>query len=167
LTRVLKGRPEELPDTVNGLLERMKETEKALAQADSTLLVLRLADQIRRIDDVAGVTVNAAIAPEGTTADQVRAFTTEVRGKLRTDRPAIIVTMAQADGRVSLCVGVNPVGVSEGLSASDVLRELVVFVDGKGGGKPDFAQGSGANPEGLNAAIEGLDDIVRRLRPNA
>ncbi len=47
-------------------------------------------------------------------------------------------------------------GAGSSVNASEVLRVGLPFVDGKGGGKPDMAQGSGTNPNGLSAALEAM-----------
>jgi alanyl-tRNA synthetase len=47
--------------------------------------------------------------------------------------------------------------VSRGLSAGDLVREATAAIDGRGGGRPEMAQGKGTRREALPAAL----DLVR------
>jgi alanyl-tRNA synthetase len=52
-------------------------------------------------------------------------------------------------------------GAGSSVNANELLKVGLPFIDGKGGGKPDMAQGSGTNASGLSAA---LDAMARSLR---
>jgi alanyl-tRNA synthetase len=45
-------------------------------------------------------------------------------------------------------------------NANDLIRQLVPLIDGRGGGKPDFAQAGGKNPAGIPALLEKAHEIV-------
>jgi alanyl-tRNA synthetase len=47
-------------------------------------------------------------------------------------------------------------GAGSGSNANEVLKVGLPLIEGKGGGKPDMAQGSGTNPNGLSAALEAM-----------
>ncbi|HOW94627.1 MAG TPA: DHHA1 domain-containing protein, partial [Mycolicibacterium fallax] len=49
-----------------------------------------------------------------------------------------------------------------GLSANDLVRVLGAAVDGRGGGKPDLAQGSGRNAAGIDAGLAALRAEIAR-----
>ena len=53
-----------------------------------------------------------------------------------------------ADGAVPYVVAVNDAARDLGLSANDLVKQLSAAVDGRGGGKPDLAQGSGKKRRG-------------------
>jgi alanyl-tRNA synthetase len=44
--------------------------------------------------------------------------------------------------------------VAKGVKAGDLIKELAPLVGGKGGGRPDMAQGGGNDASGIPAAIE-------------
>ena len=64
--------------------------------------------------------------------------------------------------KVSLAVAATKAAVEDGIKSGDVVKVLGEYVDGKGGGKPDLAQGSGAKPEGIPAALSAVRDWLRR-----
>jgi alanyl-tRNA synthetase len=61
---------------------------------------------------------------------------------------------------VALVAALNPAAQSAGLSASDVLKAAAAPVGGRGGGKPDVAQGCGTDPAGIPAALQAGEQAV-------
>ena len=71
--------------------------------------------------------------------------------------PAVVALIAEGEnGSVPYVVAVNDSAREHGLSANDLVKQLSAAVDGRGGGKPDLAQGSGKNPAGIDAALAAL-----------
>jgi len=68
----------------------------------------------------------------------------------------VFVVVSETDDKVSLVVGVSPDLLST-FDAVDLIRKVVPFIDGKGGGgRPDLAQAGGSNPEGIDQLFKGL-----------
>jgi len=57
----------------------------------------------------------------------------------------------------------TPDAVARGADAVAVVREVAKAIDGGGGGRPEMAQAGGKRPEGLDRALEGVPEVVRRL----
>jgi len=75
----------------------------------------------------------------------------------------VVALIAEGDnGTVPYVVAVNESARELGLSAGDLVRQLSAAVDGRGGGKPDLAQGSGKNAAGIDAALGALRAEVAR-----
>ena len=66
---------------------------------------------------------------------------------------------AEGEGRVALAIGVTPDLVGR-FQAGELVREVAQVVDGKGGGRADFAQAGGRDPAKLEAAIQKLYTLV-------
>jgi alanyl-tRNA synthetase len=66
---------------------------------------------------------------------------------------------SEVEGRVSIALGVTP-DLRERVKAGDLVREVAAVVGGKGGGRPDFAQAGGSQPEKLDEAVEKLYALV-------
>jgi alanyl-tRNA synthetase len=49
------------------------------------------------------------------------------------------------------------------LKAGQLVKELAPMVEGRGGGRPDFAEAGGKNPAQIDAMLSAAPDIVRRL----
>jgi alanyl-tRNA synthetase len=73
----------------------------------------------------------------------------------------VVALLGAAEGKVSFVVATNDRARDRGVTASDVVRALAPAVDGRGGGKPDMAQGGGSNPAGIDAAIAAVEEQLR------
>jgi alanyl-tRNA synthetase len=161
LATTLKARPEEVPDRVNGLLERLRVAEHELAGLRSQQALsgaAQLAGSAKHLGDVAFV---GARVPDGVSAGDLRSLATEVRGRLDGSAPGVVALLGASDGKVSFVVATNDRARDRGVTASDVVRALAPAVDGRGGGKPDMAQGGGTNPAGIDAAIAAVEEQLR------
>jgi len=70
-----------------------------------------------------------------------------------------VLLAAGADGKVSLVGGVH--GAAQGrVKAGDVVAHVAALIGGKGGGRPDMAQGGGIDSPALDAALAALPDWV-------
>ncbi len=74
----------------------------------------------------------------------------------------IVVLGRSSDGKVSLIVRTSP-DLAKRVPAGQVIKELAPIVGGRGGGKPDMAEGGGSQPEKLAEALEASYQIVERL----
>jgi len=106
---------------------------------------------------VAGVRVLAARADDADGAD-LRGMVDDLRQKLRS---GIVLLAAEAEGRVTLALGVTPDLVGR-FKAGTLIRELAEIVGGKGGGKPDFAQAGGRDAAKIPEAFERLMALVEQ-----
>ena len=81
----------------------------------------------------------------------------------RLDGPAVVALAARdtAKGKVPFIVAANEEAVSGGHKAGDLVKLVGSYIDGRGGGKPAMAQGSGAKIDGLEAGFAALRDELR------
>ncbi len=155
LAGLLKVPSRELPGRVAGLVERLKTAEKELAALRAAHVLASagaLVDGARR---VGAVDLVAATLPTGTSAGDLRALAGDVRGRLG-GRAAVVALFGEVDGTVPFVVALTDAAVSAGLKAGDLVRAFAPDIDGRGGGRPELAQGSGTRPTGADAAIASL-----------
>lgn len=82
--------------------------------------------------------------------DALRDVADRVRGKLQ---PALVVLGADIEGRAALLVAATPELVARGIKSGDIMRQLAAFAGGKGGGRPDIAQGAARDVAMLADAV--------------
>jgi len=80
----------------------------------------------------------------------------ELRARLGS---GVVMVAAEGEGRVALAIGVTP-DLVDRFRAGELVREVAQVVDGKGGGRADFAQAGGRDPAKLEAAIQKLYTLV-------
>ena len=65
----------------------------------------------------------------------------------------VVVLGAREDGKVSLVAAVTPDLAGKKVHAGKLVQAAATAVEGRGGGRPDFAQAGGKDPEGLPQAL--------------
>jgi alanyl-tRNA synthetase len=141
------------------MLARLRDVDKELAElrAQQTLAAAgQLAAAAREVNGVQLVTGS----PGGLAGGDLRTLALDVRGRLPGDRPGVVLLASESGGKVALVAALNPVALDRGLSASDLLRAAAPAVGGRGGGKPDVAQGGGTDPAGIPAALQAGEQAV-------
>lgn len=118
-----------------------------------------LADGAERLGDLLLV---AAAAPEGVAAGDLRTLATDVRGRLGSN-PAIVVLLGNTDGKVPFVVAVNKPAQELGVKAGDLVASFGPAISGRGGGKPEMAQGAGSDPSGIAAGLAAVRARVAEL----
>ena len=151
LSEALKARPEELPERVNDIIEKLRAAEKELEKVRTAGLLAGAGELAAQAEDVNGVAVVAQRAP-GASGGDVRTLALDIRGRI-TDRPATVVVIGDADGKVSVVAALNDAARARGLSANDLVRAVGPLVGGKGGGKDDVAQGGGTDASRIDEAL--------------
>lgn len=152
LSEALKARPEELPERVNDIVEKLRAAEKELEKVRVGQLLARAAELAAGAEQVGGVALVATSAA-GAGGGDVRTLALDVRGRLPQGQPGVVVVIGEADGKVSVVAATNDEARARGLSANDLVRAVGPLVGGKGGGKDDVAQGGGTDASRLDEAL--------------
>jgi len=158
LAELLKAPQDGLVERVEGMLSRLREVDRELAELRSRQNLAaagELAGAARDIDGVAVVTG----APAGLGGGDLRTLALDVRGRLG-DRPAVVLLASESGGKVALVAALNPAALAQGLSANDVVKAATGPVAGRGGGKADVAQGGGTDAAGIPAALQAGEQAV-------
>jgi alanyl-tRNA synthetase len=158
LADLLKTPQDGLVDRVSGMLGRLRDADKELADLRAQQNLAAAGDLAAAARDLGGVAVVTG-APAGLSGGDLRSLALDVRGRLG-DKPAAVLLASAADGKVSLVATVNPAAQQRGLSANDLLRAATPAVGGRGGGKPDVAQGGGTDPAGIPAALAAAEQAI-------
>ena len=161
LAESLKARPEELPERIAAVLDRVKAAERELERLRAAAVLSSAGQLAESAEDVRGVALVAARTPDGVGGNDLRALAGDVRGRLGS-RPGVVALFSVADGKVSFVVATTAAARDRGLAAGKLVPTFGPAVGGRGGGKPDLAQGGGTNPDGVAEAIELLRAELER-----
>jgi alanyl-tRNA synthetase len=85
---------------------------------------------------------------------------------LRGENPDTLIAMGLDADEPEVFVTVPEALVKRGISAGDLVRDAVVAIDGKGGGRAEMAQGKGSRRDGLTDAFERIRTSVRTTLDN-
>ncbi len=158
LNLLLKSKSDDVVGRVSDLMERLKAAEKEIARARTAQLLASGGSIAASAVDVNGVRVVAQRVP-GVSGGDARTLAQDVRSRLG-DAPAAVVLFGDADDKVAVVAAVNPAGIAQGVKAGDLIKELAPIVGGRGGGKPDFAQGGGTEVGKIDDAVAKVKSLV-------
>jgi alanyl-tRNA synthetase len=168
LAEQLKARREELPERIAGVVTRLREAQRDLERLNSARLLDSSAELAQGAADVAGAAFVGYRAPDGTEADSIRKLALDIRGRLASDRPGVVVVAGVPADRPTVVVAVNDAGRSAGLAAGALVLTAAGVLGGRGGGRDDVAQGGGAvlgdqaDPV-IRASLRAVSDAIQDI----
>lgn len=155
IAALLKGSRENALEKVRGLNERARQLEKELERLAAKLASAQSGDLLSQVQDVNGVKVLAAKL-EGVEPKALRDTLDQLKNKLGS---GVVVLLTAQDDKVSLIAGVTK-DLTGQIKAGDLVRELASQLGGKGGGRPDMAQGGGTDVSAVPAALKAVPELV-------
>ncbi|MCZ8318146.1 MAG: alanine--tRNA ligase [Silanimonas sp.] len=142
------GRSADLLDKLRGLLDRQRKLEREIEAFKAKAAAGASADLASQAVDVSGIKVVAARL-EGFDAKGLREAVDVLKQKLG---DVVVILAAASDGKASLIAGSHGAALSK-VKAGDLLSHVAQQVGGKGGGRPDMAQGGGNDGDALVRAL--------------
>jgi alanyl-tRNA synthetase len=154
--------PDSLPERIAALQEELRDTRKKLkakgseggGQADGRIpKPSDLRDRLETHDGVSIVTLAAPFeSPEA-----MKGYAKDLRSALG----ANVIALALDADQPQVFVTADETAVAKGISAGDLVRVAVAKIDGKGGGRPEMAQGRGTKRDGVAGALDAIRSSVR------
>ncbi|MDX6330081.1 MAG: alanyl-tRNA synthetase, partial [Streptomycetaceae bacterium] len=160
LTDLVKGRPEELPEKISGVLAKLKDAEKEIERFRAEKVLQAAAGLAAGAEDVKGVALVTGTVPQGTGADDLRRLVLDVRQRVTGGRPAVVALFTVSGGRPLTVIATNKPARERGIKAGELVRTAAKTLGGGGGGKDDLAQGGGQNPSAVDEAIAAVQRLV-------
>ncbi|MBA6132929.1 alanine--tRNA ligase [Pseudomonas juntendi] len=146
--QLVKGNRDNLIDKLSAVLERNRHLEKQLEQLQAKAASAAGDDLSNAAVEVKGAKVLAARL-DGQDGKALLALVDQLKNKLG---HAVILLGSEHEGKVVLVAGVTK-DLSSQLKAGDLMKQAAAAVGGKGGGRPDMAQGGGVDVAALDKAL--------------
>ncbi|AJE67555.1 alanine--tRNA ligase [Corynebacterium glutamicum] len=162
LASSLKAPSEELPERVAQLLDKLKAAEKEIEALHRQQLMAQTADLLNNAQEIGGVTTLLLRVKDNTNAGDLRTIATTLKDKLG-DREGVLVIASDNAGKVPFVVAATKAAVARGAHSGNLVKLVGSYIDGRGGGKADLAQGSGANIAGLESAFGAVRAEIEAL----
>ncbi|CAH0259409.1 alanine--tRNA ligase [Pseudomonas mediterranea] len=145
---LIKGSRDNLIDKLSAVLERNRLLEKQLEQLQAKAASAAGDDLSAQAVDVKGVKV-LAVRLDGQDGKALLGLVDQLKNKLGR---AVILLGSVHEEKVVLVAGVTK-DLTGQLKAGDLMKQAAAAVGGKGGGRPDMAQGGGTDVGALDAAL--------------
>jgi alanyl-tRNA synthetase len=159
LAAQLKTKKDAIPERLEALQAERDALARELEAIRKKAASAAAGELLANVKDVAGAKLLAAQI-DGADAGGLR---TTLDGIRKTFKDGAVVLGGVKDGKVALLVSFPPELVKRGAHAGNLLKELAPKVGGKGGGKPDMAQGGGTDAGKLPAALGGVGGMLAAM----
>ncbi|MFZ1391262.1 MAG: DHHA1 domain-containing protein, partial [Dokdonella sp.] len=148
---LLSAQGNEVVDKLRQLLDRQKKLERELESFKAKAASAATADLGAQAVDVDGIKV-LAVRVDGLDAKALREGVDTLKPRLG---DCVILLAAGADGKIALVGAVGGSALGR-IKAGDVVAHVAAAIGGKGGGRPDMAQGGGNDTKELATALAEL-----------
>ncbi len=153
----LKTSPAQIVDKARQAVEHNRQLSRELQNLKTRLAASAGADPLAQVQQVGGVSVLVQRI-EGADARALREIADQLKSKLGS---GVVMLAAEEDGKALLVAGVTK-DLTDRIKAGDLLQHVAAQIGGKGGGRPDMAQGGGADVGALNAALGSVPEWLAR-----
>ena len=153
---VLKVAPDSVDERVQQLLERNRTLEKDLDELKARMATASGNELTGKAVEINGVKVLATVL-ENIDAAALRKMIDQLRNQLGS---SVVVLASAESGTVRVAAGVSKDLIAR-IQAGNLVNFVAQQVGGKGGGRPDFAQAGGSQPENLDKALASVAPWVK------
>ena len=159
ITGLLRSTNEDAVEKVRRLLEQQKDLERQVAELKSQLGQNRVPELLAKAQENAAGASYVIEKVEGLDAKQLR----ETVDQLRQQLPGAFVFLAcPGEKNVMLAAGAGS-GLDGRYHAGNIIKQVAPAVGGGGGGRADFAQAGGKQPQKTDDALRLAREIVSRI----
>lgn len=162
LASSLKAPTEELPDRIAQLTDKLKQAEKEIAELNRRQLAALSGEFFAAAYDVNGFKVITMTLPGQVSGSELRTVGTDLKNRL-SDQAGVVVLVANDGNKVPFLAAATPKAIERGVKAGQLVGLVGQYCEGRGGGKPDMAQGSGTNIDGASEAFAAVADELKKL----
>lgn len=155
ICELVKASPDKVADKVAAMRRDNRELEKEISRLKQKLASSAGGDLSAGAVEIQGIKVLAANV-EGADSKSLRDTLDQVKNKLGS---AVILLAAVEGDKIALAAGVTK-DLTDRVKAGDLMREYAQRLGGKGGGRPDMAQGGGSDVAALAAALQSVPEWV-------
>lgn len=158
MRQMLKAQPEEEVDKLQRLSTQQRELERQISALQQHIASAQSQDYFSDVQEVNGIKV-LALHLENFDRKALRSFVDTAKDRLGS---GVVIVGTAEDDKVALVAGVTK-DLTDRISAGALMGKVAPLLGGKGGGRPDMAQGGGTDTAKLPEAMAQVPDFVAAL----
>ena len=146
----------EIDKKAQGMAAELKEAQKSIESIEAKLASAKANDimaGIKHINDIDVLTAQL----DGSNIDALKNVADNFKSK---SECGVIVLAANTDGKITFVAMATKDAVNKGVHCGNIIKEITAIAGGRGGGKPDMAQGGGADSTKIDDALAKVDDLI-------
>ncbi|MGI6145384.1 MAG: alanine--tRNA ligase [Peptococcia bacterium] len=156
LSGMLKTPVQEIPQRIRGLMEELKQKEKALEQLEHKFAQLQVKETLEQVKKVQDISLLVSRV-EARDMETLRNMADMFRDKLGS---GVIVLGAVMGEKVNFVVTATKDITAKGVHAGKLIKEIAALTGGGGGGRPEMAQAGGKDVTKLDEALSAVAKLV-------
>lgn len=155
IAKMVKDKPDNIPQRIEKLLLSQKSLEKELERLKAKFASISAGQAEEDIQMVDGIKVLA----KRVSADKPSALR-DLADKYRDQIQSGIVVLGSTDGSKVYLIAIVTKDLTDRYHAGEIIKKVAAVVGGSGGGRPDMAQAGGDKPENLESALEKVAQVI-------
>lgn len=154
-----KATPNDLTSRIEAMMEEIKALHSENEKLKSRLAKEAMGDVMDQVKEAGGVKF-LSVRADGVDMNGLRNLGDQLKEKLG---EGVIVIASVLDGKVNLMATATEEAQKAGAHAGNLIKEIAGLVGGGGGGRPNMAQAGGKNPEGVDAALAKVEEVIGKM----
>ncbi len=147
----------EVDKKAESVVSENKELERTISSFKEQMAAAAAKNVMMGIKHINGV--NLATAQINRSVDEMKSMADNIKAR----NPMSVVVLATVfEGKITFVAMATKDAVEKGVHCGNIIREITAIAGGRGGGKPDMAQGGGAEVNKIDDALAAVDDIIMK-----
>ena len=146
----------EIDKKAQSMMEHSKELEKQIGDFKEKMAAAKVNNIMAGVKHIGDINLLTAQV-DGMGVDEMKAMADKVKAEVPN---SVAVMGAETDGKITFIAMASKDAVKMGVHCGNIIKEITAIAGGRGGGKPDMAQGGGADASKIDDALAKVDDIV-------
>ncbi len=147
----------ELTNKAEAVMNELRETQKTIETIKAKMAAAKANDIMTSVKHIGDIELFCAQL-DGQGADELKKLADSIKEKVEN---SVAVLASNADDKITFVAMASKGAVAKGAHAGNIIKEITAVVGGRGGGKPDMAQGGGKDASKIDDALAMVDDIVK------
>lgn len=146
----------EIDKKAEAVMNDSKALEKQLADSNAEIAAMRSKSMLDNVKDINGVSV-LTVRVDGMSVKDMKTLADTTKSQLTN---GVVVLGAETDGKITFIAMAMKEAVAKGAHSGNIIKEITAIAGGRGGGKPDMAQGGGKDATKIDEALAKVEEIV-------
>jgi alanyl-tRNA synthetase len=159
LTELLQTRREDVEDKVKALIDGNKKMQHEIKDLKAKLTAAHTEDTSIEPEIINGVSLIVKQLDNDTEPEVMRSAIDQYKSSIKSG--VIILSSISSKGKVRVSVGVTE-SLIDKIPANEIASSMSEILGGKGGGRPNFANAGGSQPDNIDKAIDIAKDYIKK-----
>ncbi|MEE1050386.1 MAG: alanine--tRNA ligase [Clostridia bacterium] len=149
----------ELSTKAAALVAENKELDKSLEAVRDRIAAMRAKNMMTGIRHLDGVNVLTS-SMDGVAVNELKSMADNAKAQMV---DGVVVFASNTDGKITFIAMAMKGAVEKGVHCGNIIREISAVCGGRGGGKPDMAQGGGTDASKIDEALEKAVEVITEM----